>query len=279
VNRIVLLALAVLVTAGCGQSQETAASAESAAARAPAGQAPESSAAEPAAAETTAAQTAAAPAEPAESGAASTVAAAPGTTQLALADLSSVEAAGFVEGVHYQRMSPTQPTSSSPDQVEVAEFFMHSCIHCYNLEPYVQAWLEDKPAHINFVRVPTTWDAYRQLHARAYYAAEALGIAEEIHMPFFREIHDSGNYLDSPEKLATFFGRFGVSSNEFESLLNSFAVVTRVNRADELGTRYRIQATPTIVVNGKYRTGVDQAGSPDKLFELIEVLAAAELGR
>ena len=29
----------------------------------------------------------------------------------------------FVLGTHYQRLSPTQPTSSSPDQVEVAEIF------------------------------------------------------------------------------------------------------------------------------------------------------------
>jgi thiol:disulfide interchange protein DsbA len=157
---------------------------------------------------------------------------------------------------------------------------MYSCIHCYNLEPYIQSWLETKPAHIEFVRVPTTWDAYRRLHAQAYYAARSLGIDEEITLPFFQEIHVNGNYLDTEDKLAALFARFGVSNDEFESVFNSFAVATQTNRADELGRRYRVDSTPTIVINGKYRTGVDMAGgTPEKLFELIEALAAAELGR
>ena len=37
-------------------------------------------------------------------------------------------------------------------------------------------------------------------------------------------------------------------------------------------------ARPTIIINGKYRTDVGMAGGYDQLFELIEALAAAELG-
>lgn len=208
----------------------------------------------------------------------------PGRIELAQADLSAVEAAGFVEGRNYRRLTAaTQPTGSSPDQVEVAEFFMHSCVHCYNLEPFVEAWLEEKPAYINFVRIPTTWDAYRKLHAQAYYAAEALGIVDEIMMPFFQEIHVAPtNYLDSVDKLAELFGRFGVERDDFESLIESFSINTKVNRAAELANRYRVDSTPTIIINGKYMTQTsmaDPSGDPAKLFELIELLAAAEAGR
>ena len=62
-------------------------------------------------------------------------------------------------------------------------------------------------------------------------------------------------------------------------MVSSFGVINQVNRADELGRRYRVDSTPTIVVNGKYKTGVDMAGSYEQLFALIEALAAAELGR
>jgi len=206
-----------------------------------------------------------------------------GRIELAQADLNAVEAAGFIEGRHYRRLSPTQPSGSSSDQVEVAEFFMYSCIHCYNLEPYVQAWLENKPEHIDFVRVPTTWSAGVRMHAQAFYAAEALGKGEEMHQPFFREMHVSGNFLETPDAMAGFFGRFDVNRDDFESVFDSFAVHTKVNRADELGRRYRVDSTPTIVINGKYTTGTGMAdptgGSPERLFELIEVLAAAELGQ
>jgi thiol:disulfide interchange protein DsbA len=276
VNRIIPLILALLFTAACGQSPETTASNEPAATPAASTATPAPVAATPVAETAAASDTATARPEAASTAANASPA---GGIQLAQVDLGAVEAAGFIEGRHYRRISPAQPTGTGADQIEVDEFFMYSCVHCYNLEPYVEAWLDTKPDYINFVRVPTTWDAYRRLHAQAYYAAETLGIADEVTLPFFQEIHVSGNYLDSPDKLATFFGRFDVPQDDFRSLLNSFAIVTKTNRAEELATRYRIDSTPTIVINGKYRTGVDLAGSPEQLFKLIEVLAAAELGR
>lgn len=197
--------------------------------------------------------------------------------ELAQADAGgSLESSRFENGTHYQRLSPAQPTSSGPDQVEVAEFFMYSCIHCYNFEPYVQEWLQSKPAYVNFVRVPTVWNPLVRLHAQAFYAAEALGKQEEMHQPLFREMHVNGNYLDSEEAVADFFGQFGVDAQEFESTLNSFAVHAKVQRADELARRYRVQSTPSVVVNGKYLTNATMAGGYPALLELIDELAASE---
>ncbi len=50
----------------------------------------------------------------------------------------------------------------------------------------------------------------------------------------------------------------------------------KVQRADELMRRYRVSATPTMVINGKYRTDGSSAGGYDMLMELIDELAAAE---
>jgi thiol:disulfide interchange protein DsbA len=191
----------------------------------------------------------------------------------AAADLS---ASGYEIGVHYQRLSPTQPTSSSPDQVEVAEFFMYSCVHCYNFEPHVQQWLMTKPAYVNFVRVPTVWNPLVKLHAQAFYAAEALGKGEEMHTPFFREMHVTGNYLETEAAIASFFARFGVDAAAFKRAFDSFAVHTKLQRADELTRRYRISGTPTVVVNGKYVTSASMAGGYEQLMDLINMLAASE---
>ncbi|MBT8091701.1 MAG: hypothetical protein KJN77_01610, partial [Gammaproteobacteria bacterium] len=46
----------------------------------------------------------------------------------------------FKEGEHYVRMVPAQPTVGGADKIEVAEFFWYGCPHCYDLEPYVNAW-------------------------------------------------------------------------------------------------------------------------------------------
>lgn len=263
-NRIVLIALALIAATalfalkGCGQPEEATVTTPAA---------------------STAAPTEAAPAQDNQTETAAAIDPAAERIQMAQVDLSSVEAAGYIEGRHYTLISPAQPTNTPPGQVEVNEFFMHSCIHCYNLEPFIEAWLQTKPDFINFVRVPTTWDEVRILHAQAYYAAESLDVVDEIMMPFFREFHDVGNYLETPAKLTSFFGRFGVSAEEFENHFSSFSVITKVNNAAQLGQRYRIDSTPQLVVNGKYRLGVDSAGGTDQLFELIELLAAAERGQ
>jgi protein-disulfide isomerase len=107
----------------------------------------------------------------------------------------------FEMGAHYLRLSPTQPTSSNPDQIEVCEVFWYGCPHCNELDPKLAQWLEQKPDYVSFVRVHAVWNPLLQLHARAFYTAEALGKGAEMHAEFFREIHERGNRLDTEVKL------------------------------------------------------------------------------
>jgi protein dithiol oxidoreductase (disulfide-forming) len=173
-------------------------------------------------------------------------------------------------------LTPTQPTSSGPDQVEVTEVFWYGCPHCFAFEPYLEAWQADKADYINFVRVPAVWNPTLRLHAQAFYTAEVLGKGAEMHSPMFQEIHVNGNYLDTEAKIAEFFGRFGVSAADFENAFKSFTVDTKLQRAEELNRRYRITSVPSIVVNGKYTTNGTMAGSYDRLLELVDELAARE---
>ena len=182
----------------------------------------------------------------------------------------------FELGAHYLRLSPTQPTSSNPDQVEVAEVFWYGCPHCKAFDPMLEQWRQTKPDYVNFVRVPAVWNPELQIHARAFYTAEQLGKGEEMHAAFFSEIHDRGNRLDSEAKLQEFFGRFGVDGPAFKAGFDSFAVSAKLQRADELNRRYRISSVPTIVVNGKYTTDAPMVGSYEALLELVDELVAAE---
>jgi protein dithiol oxidoreductase (disulfide-forming) len=182
----------------------------------------------------------------------------------------------FRMGVNYMRLSPTQPTSSGPDQVEVAEIFWYGCPHCFNFDPTIERWRAGIASYVSFVRVPAVWNPLLQLHARAFYTAEALGKGAEMHSEFFREIHERGNTLETEAKLQDFFGRFGVDAAAFKAAFDSFAVHTKLQRADELSRRYRIGSVPTIVVNGKYTTDGSQAGSYEALMELVDELTVAE---
>ncbi len=198
-----------------------------------------------------------------------------GRVTLAQSD-GAITSERFELGRHYDRLSPTQPTSSGPEQIEVAEIFWYGCPHCYTFDPYLESWKEDLDPDVSFVRVPAVWNALLQLHARAYYAAEVLGVTDEIHTPIFREIHVNGNPLNSEQALQGFFEEFGVSEEDFTGAFNSFAVHTRLQRADELSRRYRISSVPMVIVNGKYSASAQSAGDYPTLMELIDELVVSE---
>lgn len=188
----------------------------------------------------------------------------------------AITSARFELGTQYDRLSPTQPTSSGPDQIEVCEIFWYGCPHCYTFDPYLESWKEDIASDVSFVRIPAVWNPLLQLHARAYYTAEVLGITDEIHTAIFREIHVNGNPLNSEQALQDFFGEYGVSEEDFTGAFNSFAVHTRLQRADELSRRYRISSVPAVIVNGKYSASASSAGDYPTLMELIDELVASE---
>jgi len=103
---------------------------------------------------------------------------------LGLASASRVMAA---EG--YEMVTPAQPTTSK-DKVEVVELFWYGCPHCYKFEPYVERWLKRKPKNVKFVRMPGVFRASWEIHARAYYTAEILGVVDKVHKPMFEAIHE-----------------------------------------------------------------------------------------
>ena len=198
-----------------------------------------------------------------------------GRVTLAQSD-GAITSERFELGRHFDRLSPTQPTSSGPEQIEVAEIFWYGCPHCYTFDPYLESWKGDLDPDVSFVRVPAVWNALLQLHARAYYTAEVLGITDEIHTPIFREIHVNGNPLNSEQALQGFFEQFGVSEEDFTGAFNSFAVHTRLQRADELSRRYRVSSVPMVIVNGKYSASAQSAGDYPTLMELIDELVVSE---
>jgi thiol:disulfide interchange protein DsbA len=184
----------------------------------------------------------------------------------------------FEAGKHYRELTPAQPTSSAAGKVEVAEVFMFGCPGCNALEPHLQAWLAKKPDYVSFVRIPAQWNAVAEMHARAFYTAEALGKVGEIEGPFFNELHVNANPLDSEDKLAEFFGRFGVDAEKFKSTFYSSEIEAKLKRALELVQLYRVPSTPTVIVNGKYLTSGSMAGTYNAWFAIIDELAAREHG-
>jgi protein dithiol oxidoreductase (disulfide-forming) len=190
------------------------------------------------------------------------------------------------EGVNYTRIVPAQPTAVAPGQVEVLEFFWYACPHCYDIDPLVESWRKTKPAYVSFSRVPVTWSNGHRALARLFYTLKALGKLDQLHSEIFKEIQVKGDPLvarDPSDEAATegiqasFAAKEGIPEaafrNEYE---HGFSMTNDLRNADELVQRYRIDAVPRFVINGKYIADVASAGGPDKLIALVGDLAAQE---
>jgi thiol:disulfide interchange protein DsbA len=186
-------------------------------------------------------------------------------------------------GVNYDVISPAQPTNVGPGKVEVTEVFWLGCPHCYALEPYIQAWLKNKPGFIDFVRVPVMWGPVHRAHARLYYTLMALNRPDLVTKAFdtIQQKHDllvstTGNDDESLKLQQAFAKENGISPDDYAKAFNSFSVNSNLQRAEQLTQRYQVQGVPLVVVNGKYSFDVSKAGGPQQIISEIDDLAASE---
>jgi thiol:disulfide interchange protein DsbA len=185
-----------------------------------------------------------------------------------------IQAQTFEEGKHYKRIDKSKTLDN--DKVEVLEFFMYGCPHCYSFEPYLNKWEKSKPTDVEFIRVPATFSALATLHARAYYALQILDAGEKIHPKFFSEIHNNKNIMRSVDDLAEFVQQHGVDRSEFIDAMNSFAVEGNIRKATKLVKDYDINGVPAVAVNGKYLISASMAGSYDNMVKIIDFLIKKE---
>ncbi len=188
----------------------------------------------------------------------------------------------YKEGQNFTRLIPTQGTVGGADKIEVAEIFMYSCPHCYDLEGFINRWAESKDPNVRLVRIPAMFNQLAVLHGQLYYTeyylTESGKLKDQIAFRnmVFEEFHRRGNRLTSEAAIQRLFVRAGVSEDDFQRTWSSFEVNQALRVAQDLARRYGVASVPMIVVNGKYRTDAGSAGSYPKLIELIDELTVRE---
>ncbi|MGH8297780.1 MAG: thiol:disulfide interchange protein DsbA/DsbL [Steroidobacteraceae bacterium] len=170
-------------------------------------------------------------------------------------------------GTNYKVLSPAQPTNAPPGKVQVIEFFYLACPFCHALEPHMLAWRKTKPAYVQFVRVPVTWAPLHLDDARLFYTLEALGRDDLVETAFSTihrlEVAAGGNENvmigDTPARTLAlqeaFAEQHGVSGSAFVSAYNSFGVQVELDQARQLWKSYQVLNTPTIIIDGRFKTG------------------------
>lgn len=191
--------------------------------------------------------------------------------------ITTSQARQIDEGIEYQLITPPVRTASA-SKVEVVELFWYGCPHCHSFEPRFLDWKKKQAENVEVTRVPAIF-ANRpvwELHARAYYTAELLGILDKIHGPLFDAIHKDpkkyGKVLFDKNSLAAFFEKYGVDKATFNDTMYSFGVQMKVNRAKDLTRRYGIDGVPTLVIDGRYRTHASLTNGQAGMLKVTEFL-------
>jgi thiol:disulfide interchange protein DsbA len=162
----------------------------------------------------------------------------------------------WTAGADYTLIEPPQPTSTG-DKVEVVEVFSYACPHCAHFQPYADELKSKLPANAQFVLIPAVFNPSWEPFARAFYTAQTLGLVDKTHQALFDALHRDHLPLGSLEALANFYADYGTSSGNFLSTANSFVIDAKMSHGADLIRSYGIEATPTLVVNGKYRIGAN----------------------
>jgi protein dithiol oxidoreductase (disulfide-forming) len=200
-------------------------------------------------------------------------------------------APNWVANKNYFLVTQPQPTNLPRGKVLVTEVFSYACPACNQFRPYMQKLLKALPPNAVIDYVPASFNSSEDwpMFQLAYVTAQTLGIADRSHEAMYDAVWttgelattDGGNTLKSRmptiEDAARFYQKqAGVPAAKFLETAKSFGVDTQVRHDEDLMKAYGIDRTPTIVVNGKYRVTVQEAGGPTQMVDLVIFLVHKE---
>jgi thiol:disulfide interchange protein DsbA len=183
-----------------------------------------------------------------------------GAALLSVVSLSA--RAELVLGRDYANVSPPQLTSDK-NKIEVLEFFSYGCHSCNDFHPFLTPWESKLPGDAVLVRVPMSlghkqWEPL----VRAYYAITLSGgDFNRLDKALFDAVHKQRRDLTTDAEIVKWAGQQGLDPVKFASLMKSFSVMSKAAEAETIARRYKVNSTPTVVVDGKYRLLANNAKS------------------
>ncbi|WP_344467936.1 thiol:disulfide interchange protein DsbA/DsbL [Kitasatospora kazusensis] len=183
---------------------------------------------------------------------------------------------GRDQGPQYVRLDHPQPVRETAKQ-EAVEFFWYDCYHSQQLELPLERWAERHRTDVALRRVPAVWpggpeEPTQLAHARLYYALERLGAADRLQVDVFRAVREQHTDLTT-EDLATAWAQLhGLDAARFRAAYRSPEVDRATQEAPELFRRYEVAELPTVVIQGRYRTGPSEAGGVEQVPAVLDRL-------
>ncbi|MFM2435642.1 MAG: hypothetical protein RL063_1623 [Pseudomonadota bacterium] len=187
----------------------------------------------------------------------------------------NVLAADPQSGTEFDRTAQTIPTDT-PNKIEVIELFWYGCIHCYQMDSILAAWVKKLPADVVFKRVPGLPRADWAPMAKAYYAMEDLKLIEKLHAPLFDAIHKQKvlNPTDEAATIDWIAKQSGLDRKKVDEAFKSFSMNNKLNRASQFFRASGATGVPGIIIDGQYITSSTMAGSNDQALKVADYLIA-----
>ncbi|MEO7072413.1 MAG: thiol:disulfide interchange protein DsbA/DsbL [Rhodanobacter sp.] len=183
--------------------------------------------------------------------------------------------APYTEGNEYVTLPAPYQRYSNDGKVEVVEVFSYGCIHCAQFAPFAEKLRKELPKGAVFKLVAAPFSAEWLPFARAWYAADQMGVVERTHMPLFEAKFGEQYPINSMDELADFYARQGVDRARFMQLATSPEATAALKRDLTLIQHWQVDGTPSLVINGKYR--VANVHSLDELMAVALWLAKREV--
>ncbi|SEM12072.1 Thiol:disulfide interchange protein DsbA [Pseudoxanthomonas sp. GM95] len=183
-----------------------------------------------------------------------------------------------IAGTDYIAIPDGQPFEPANGKIEVVEFFNYICPFCYQYSPRFLDWKSKLPSDVRVTYVPATFRPDFAVYARAFYAAEVLGISAKTHEAAYKAVHVDGTLPGEGQtidesKIAQFYSQYGVTAEQFSATMKSFAVSARLQKARQFAIQSTMNSTPSIVVDGKYLV---KGRSWDDVLRIADHLIAQE---
>lgn len=181
------------------------------------------------------------------------------TLRFTLAGASLVATTAFASptaptsGVEYITLASPQPVQVQGKKVEVIEFFMYHSRYSDVLEPYLGDWVKKQGDNIVLKRVPLPYYGPNDPEAHLYLTLEAMGKLHEMHAKVFGAIR-AGVRMSKDEIVLDWVAKNGIDKSKFLEYWNSFGVLTKLKRLDQVVANYKVNSAPSLVVGGRYMT-------------------------
>ena len=165
-------------------------------------------------------------------------------------------------------------STDSPNKIEVTEVFWYGCIHCYHMDPLLNAWVKKLPTDVVFKRMPGLPQPAWAPMAKAFYAMEDLKLSEKLHTALFDAVNKEKSLDPTNEAAAINWltKKSGLDKAKVEGAFKSFSMNNKLNQAANFFRASGATGVPSLVIDGQFITSSTMAGGNEQALKTADYI-------